>query len=861
VPSSDPSRLTPFPLKNRSARVIGQEIQTFWASRYPPETSAGNQIRIVVDDSSNTIFVQAAPGDLADIAALIARVDTFENPSKNELRIVPLRAAVSDDLAALLLRAISQGVLPPTAATAAPGQAAAGQQRSVTTTKTTALNFVSTRGDGRTASSGFLEDVQILSDPRTNALLISAPAKTMELLLLLVRELDVVPTSTAQINVFPIKKGDALTMAQMLQQLLLGTGGVGTRTATPAGPGPAVPTAPGVTTTVRPLLISTTGVSPEGAPLIDLRITADDRTNSVIAVGSPNDLLVIQALITRLEAADVGDRRNAVYTLRNSTAVDVANALTTFVTTALNIYRTNGQNPPYLDIEREIVVVAEPITNKLLVSATARWYPEVEQLIRELDADQPMVMIQCTLAEVDLTGNEEFGVEIGLQTPVLFQRGVIPAPGFFGTGTSSFTNATGGLVPPGVTVTGTVNPAAQPGFNFNSPSVPLGNNPAASPSLIGYQGLGSLGVGRVSPTSGVGGFVFSAASDTFNLLIRALRQQGRLDILSRPQVMTLNNQQASVLVGQSIPYISGSNVTATGLVTNTILYRDVGVQMTVTPQISPDGRVVMRVVPEVSSVANTTTPIGNGTTATAFNVQNIQTTVVAMNGETVAIGGLISMHDTKQENKFPWLGDLPYIGAAFRYRTQTKTKTELLVILTPRVVRNRMEGDRLMAEEAHKMDWVLGDVAKVHGPQNLANLLPPPAPEAAVDGAMQGPTTLPPPVPLMQQPPPMQPAQQQTLPPPKPALPVQGRGPALPQQMPQGAPLPQPQPLPQQQPQQPPPQQQPQPQALGAPQVTPMSATSQPVPGGVPVNVLGVAPQAAAPAQGREALKWGEVGR
>src|SRR5262249_14924955 len=165
-----------------------------------------------------------------------------------------------------------------------------------------------------------------------------------------------------------------------------------------------------------------------------------------------------------------------------------------------------------------------------------------------------------------------------------------------------------------------------------------------------------------------------------------------------PHVMTLNNQQASVLVGQSIPYISGSNVTATGLVTNTILYRDVGVQLTVTPQISPDNRVIMRVVPEVSSVSSTTVPVGNGTTATAFNVQNIQTTVSAVDGETVAIGGLIATRDQKQENKVPWFGDLPYLGVAFRYRTQTKQKTELLVILTPRIVRNKAEGDRVLQE-------------------------------------------------------------------------------------------------------------------------------------------------------------------
>ena len=119
----------------------------------------------------------------------------------------------------------------------------------------------------------------------------------------------------------------------------------------------------------------------------------------------------------------------------------------------------------------------EPITNKLLISATPRMYDEVMRLVAELDADTPQVMIQVLIAEVDLTGDEEFGVEIGLQSPVLFNRSIVPFGTFIGTGGSvSYANATGGLAPPGVTVNSTINPAGQPGFNFNNPSLPLGNN-------------------------------------------------------------------------------------------------------------------------------------------------------------------------------------------------------------------------------------------------------------------------------------------------------------------------------------------------------------------------------------------------
>jgi hypothetical protein len=315
---------------------------------------------------------------------------------------------------------------------------------------------------------------------------------------------------------------------------------------------------------------------------------------------------------------------------------------------------------------------------------------------------------------------------------VLFQRSIVPAPGFFGSGTTTFsstpvTGALGNLVVPnGVTVNNSINPAALPGFNFNNPSIPLPNNPVVAPGVVGYQGLGSLGVGRVSPTSGIGGFVFSAASDSFNLLIRALKTQQRIDVLSRPQIQTLDNQAAEVTVGQWVPYTLGSTITGTGLAQQNIQYRNVGVDLVVIPKISPDGKVIMRVTPQISSLSQTPLSLGNGVTAPIFNQQLVDTTVIARDGETVAIGGLITMRDTKTENKIPWFGDLPGVGALFRYRTQAKAKQELLVIMTPHIVRNRFEADRILAEEAHRMDWIVGDVIKTQGPSGLDPIFPPP---------------------------------------------------------------------------------------------------------------------------------------
>ncbi|HEV3449110.1 MAG TPA: hypothetical protein VG099_31025, partial [Gemmataceae bacterium] len=284
-------------------------------------------------------------------------------------------------------------------------------------------------------------------------------------------------------------------------------------------------------------------------------------------------------------------------------------------------------------------------------------------------------------------------------------------------------------VQPGVTVN-TTNPVALQGFNFNNISnfaLPLGSNPVVNPGVVGFQGLSNLGVGRSSPTQNVGGFVFSASSNVFNLLIRALKVQGRMDVLSRPQVMATNNQVATLSVGQNVPIITSTSVSL-GTTSTNIDRLAVGVNLSVIPRINPDGTVLLHIKPEVSSIISQTVPLGNGIFGTSYNDQTVETTVLAGDGETVAIGGLIQKSDKKNENKVPWLGDLPYLGTLFRFRTQDKTKSELIIILTPHIVRSRLDADRILAEEAKRMDWIVGDVIKTQGSSGMAPILPAPPP-------------------------------------------------------------------------------------------------------------------------------------
>lgn len=767
-PTLAEARPIAFPLKRAAASRVAQLVTSFWTDRYPNETRAQNQVRVTFDEPSNTVFVQAGPADLLEIRELIDRIDNSVSSAINDLKIVPLKNAIADDLAQLLSRAIAEGTATPSATAGLPTQATGlggiggqqqpgglgqggilgqlgagqtglgGQLGTTRATKTSSLRFFARTKQGKELlESGIFDDVRITSDPRTNSLILAAPEKTMSLLLALIRELDIPPQAVSEINIFTLKRADATQVATALQRLFLGSGGVtgttgglggglgGGAAGGLGGLGGGLGGLGGTLGQVRPLQITLSGQTPEGAPLIDLRMTVDTRSNSLIVAGSRNDLDVVEAVISRLDDSEMKSRRIEAYKLQNANAADLLNALNDFFTKNITLLQNSATLTTWERIQRDVVISAEPISNMLLVNAAPEYFDEVMRLISQLDVMLPQVVIQVLIADVSLSNNEEFGVELGLQSPVLFQRSVIPATQILGNGTVTYTAPATGIstVPAGVTVNSTINPTALPGFNFNNVLQPLGNNPLVSPGVVGYQGLGNLGVGRVSPTSNIGGFVFSAASDSVNVLVRALRTQGRADILSRPQVMTLDSQTAYINVGQEIPLITSSNVTATGVISNNIERRNVGVILQVTPKINPDGRIVMRVVPEISSVDPIPFNLGNGTTGTALNVQHLETTVSAYDGETVAIGGLITRRDTKVENKIPVLGDMPYLGAMFRYRTNQRDKRELFIILTPHVVTCRADAERILAEEARKMDWVVGDVLKMHGTRGMEPII------------------------------------------------------------------------------------------------------------------------------------------
>ena len=688
-PVAPASQFKIFSLSHMSATDAQQTIETFFEER----GGLGPLIQVQADYRTNSLIVYASPRDMQEVGHLIKKIDVNASKTVDEVRVFKLKNALADELAPVL-----QGILRGEDTTLGRGggfgqgggQFQGGQQggfgqnqnsRGLLTTPRSSMLTLTIDEDGnRELKSGILTNVLVAADERANSLVVTAPADSMDLIAALVKQLDDLPTSEAQIKVFTIINGDAAALAETLAELF------------------------GETQQDGPTLQSATGAGESS--LVPLRFSVDLRTNSIIATGSSADLGVVEAILLRLDEDDISQRRSRVYRLMNAPALDVATAINEFLRSERDIALVAPDSiSPFEQIEREVVVVPEVVSNSLIISSTPRYFDAIEKIVQELDERPPMVMIQVLIAEVALGNVEEFGVELGLQDSLLFDRSAAIDAVIDGGDELAFESG-----------------VLDPGFNFNNQ--PLGNS--VSPfSLrtrenVAGQALTAFGLNRISSDLGYGGLVLSASSESVNLLIRALRESRRLDILSRPQVMTLNNQPAFVLVGQRVPYVTSINQGQTGVTSTPVEFQNVGLVLGVTPRISPDGLVVMEIDAEKSKLSENTVTVGiseNGQPVeqNPIDTTTLQTTVSARSGQTVILGGLITKDKNSQSRRVPYLADIPVMGDLFRYDKVVEARSELLIIMTPHIVRKENDLEELNQIESERMSWCLADVIDIHG--------------------------------------------------------------------------------------------------------------------------------------------------
>jgi general secretion pathway protein D len=317
-------------------------------------------------------------------------------------------------------------------------------------------------------------------------------------------------------------------------------------------------------------------------------------------------------------------------------------------------------------------VTADPTTNTLIISAPEPLYRSLREVIDELDQRRAQVLVESLIVEVSSDDAAQFGIQW-----------MFGGNGFNGNGTTAFG-----------------------GTNLNGSGLNLSSSTATSIDALG-SGL-NLGV--------VKGTVDALGHQIINLGVLARAMQGiqGTNILSTPNLLTLDNEEASIIVGQTVPFVTGSYVTNSGDGSSnpfqTIEREDVGLTLKMRPQISEGGTVKLDLYQEVSSIDDTAT----STAGIITKKRALDTSVLVDDGQIIVLGGLLEDSGTDGTQSVPILGDIPVIGSLFRYTSRHRTKTNLMIFLRPHIVRTNQDSQRLTLDRYDYMRRVQDNAQTPH---------------------------------------------------------------------------------------------------------------------------------------------------
>ena len=686
-PGTEPAELSlrekgfqTFVLQHISAIEAQNAVNTLFNANPSAQTADPRQPQPVstqVNQRTNALTVIASPALIRRAEAFIKSIDVDPGDPSNKknvrvLRVFPIRNHRAGDFAVILQDALNGGQQQNTGVTESQIQATNNNQQLQTQDGTNrpvssiaALRIADENGN--TGRAGDFFDVRITADNPSNSVIINAREESMELIEQLIQQLDKAPGLSSEVKVFPVINGDASEVLETLRSLFEGDDGGGG--------------AAGQTTGSLADLPLQSPAS-DGSSLINIRFAVNERLNTIIAAGPQSDLEFVEALIYRLDEKDVQERQTGVYRLSNANVVDVVAAIDTMLVARQAIIDANplsggaGTATGVISARRNVIIVEEETSNSLILNARPEYFAEIEHIIYSLDRRPPMVKVKAMIVEVDLNQLENYGVDFGIQDSNIFDAGLVDT---IGTGFVGL------------------------------------NNPAG-------QLLSDLGVGRASAAAGgISGLLLSAGDESLNFVIRSLKQKGCAEILFSPQVMTLENLTGAFRSGASIQRSQGTNATL-GVVTQDFVETPVGINLAITPRVTPDGLVVMFVDvsnTSLGSIAEGTAigvdMMGNQIISQPINETVAQTTIMARSGQTVAISGLFEESKSQTINSVPFLGDLPVIGPLFQSVENTADRSELLIIMTPYIVDGPEDIDQLNEDDFSRMHWCKCDVAELYG--------------------------------------------------------------------------------------------------------------------------------------------------
>ncbi|NUB42757.1 type II secretion system secretin GspD [Fertoebacter nigrum] len=427
------------------------------------------------------------------------------------------------------------------------------------------------------------------------------------------------------------------------------------------------------------------------------RVTVDARSNLLILNGDAETFAMVQRIVADL---DVPGRAvpstvpvTRVYNLKYADASSMAEVLRGLVgsgSTAVGNPVAEALAPQVAALDPEtgepladVRLVAPPVgslaaeeitiqpvleSNAVVVRARAEVQADLASLIFELDQRRPQVLIEAAIVEVSGDISEALGVQLGF--------GAAAPPGGFAA--TSFSQA---------------------GVTLDNILTLLGSPVAAGVAPTGL----SIGLSR---------------ADEYGLLIQALGQSTKANLLSTPSITTLDNQPAEIIVGQNVPFRTGS-FTSEGSTQSTIERRDVGITMRVVPRVNQGDVIQLDITQEVSSLASAAVA---GAADIVTNRRSIKTTVLADNGGTIVLGGLITDDRQSTRSEVPGLGKLPIVGGLFRSRGESARKQTLFVFLRPTILRTRTDVSNVSTNRFQRLKAIEAD------PRDKGSLLAEPKP-------------------------------------------------------------------------------------------------------------------------------------
>ena len=403
-------------------------------------------------------------------------------------------------------------------------------------------------------------------------------------------------------------------------------------------------------------------------------------TNSLIMVDTASNIQRLQQILLDTDLP-ISKQLSSIkiYNVQHTVAADLAKILQTLL----------AEGKKATTPKEKIFITAYPATNSLLISAPAEDMKEIERIISEVDTLRPQVLVEAAIIEVTTARGEELGVE--------WLTGAGLGDGGGGAVAGGVTQKGGNLVSTAAGIVAGIATGGAAGATMVAAAA--GNIPSG------------LNIGVFGGSITYGGQSYPA----LGAFIHALSTKDNINIISHPQLLTMNNEEAEITVGTNIPYTTSTRVDTAGNPINSYDYRDVGVKLKIKPTINKDGFVYLNIQQEVTKVVSAIVSTGATSQIPAPTTYKraTKTIVGVRDSQTVVISGLISDDTTESDSGVPFLSNIPILGYLFGTKTKKYDKTNLLVFITPRIIYSPQQIEQISREKKLQQDILLGRAKKI----------------------------------------------------------------------------------------------------------------------------------------------------